>query len=161
MNDNEKLIDHFYRSFASRDYRAMQDCYDDRAVFSDEVFQNLDAAEVKAMWEMLIKRGTDLEIRWQNVTAGEKSGSAEWIATYTFSQTGKKVENHIRAEFEFENAKIVKHTDTFDFYKWAAQALGLPGKLLGWSSFLKNKVRTNARNRLTEFMKSSSALRQN
>ena len=159
MNENEKLIENFYRSFASRDYRAMQDCYAERAVFSDEVFQDLDSSEVKAMWEMLIKRGTDLEIRWQNVRAGDKSGSAEWIAVYTFSQTGKKVENHIRAEFEFENGKIIKHIDTFDFPKWAAQALGLPGRLLGWTSFLKNKVRKNARKSLTEFMKSKANLK--
>jgi ketosteroid isomerase-like protein len=155
MNDQEKLINRFYNSFAQRDYKAMQDCYADNATFSDEAFQNLNSAQVKAMWEMLIKRGKDLQIRFQNVTADEKSGSCEWIANYTFSQTGRKVENHIKANFEFENGKIVKHLDQFDFYKWSSQALGLPGKLLGWTSFLKNKVRTTAMKSLADFMNSN------
>ena len=154
MNDNEKLIHHFYNSFSQKDYQAMQDCYADNATFSDAVFQNLNSAQVKSMWEMLCKRGKDLELRFQNVLAGEKTGSAEWIANYTFSQTGKKVENHIKANFEFENGKIVKHIDSFDFYKWSSQALGLPGKLLGWTSFLQNKVRQTAMKSLADFMNS-------
>ena len=132
----------------------MQDCYADTATFSDEVFQNLNSAEVKAMWEMLCRRGKDLQIRFQNVSADETSGSAEWIANYTFSQTGNKVENRIKANFEFENGKIVKHVDEFDFYKWSSQALGFTGKLLGWTSFLKNKVRQTAMKSLTDFMNS-------
>ena len=154
MNDNEKLIHHFYNSFNQRDFKAMQDCYADNATFSDEAFVNLNSAQVKAMWEMLISRGKDLQIRFQNVSADEKSGSCEWIANYTFSKTGRKVENHIKANFEFENGKIVKHLDHFDFYKWSSQALGLPGKLLGWTSFLKNKVRQTAMKSLDDFMNS-------
>lgn len=132
----------------------MQNCYADNATFSDAVFQNLNAAQVKAMWEMLITRGKDLELRFQNIEAGEKTGSAEWIANYTFSQTGNKVENHIKANFEFENGKIIKHVDDFDFYKWSGQALGISGKLLGWTSFLKNKVRNKAMKSLEDFINS-------
>lgn len=152
MNENEKLIHHFYNSFANKDYKAMQDCYADSATFSDEAFVNLNSAQVKAMWEMLISRGKDLQLRFQNVQADEKNGSAEWIANYTFSQTGNKVENRIKANFEFENGKIVKHIDQFDFYKWSSQALGLTGKLLGWTSFLQNKVQKTALKSLTDFM---------
>jgi hypothetical protein len=130
----------------------MQDCYADNATFSDEAFQNLNSAQIKAMWEMLIKRGKDLEIRFQNVSADEKKGSCEWIANYTFSQTGNKVENRIKANFEFENGKFVKHIDSFDFYRWSSQALGLTGKLLGWTSFLQNKVSEKAMINLAEFM---------
>ena len=154
MNDNEKLIEHFYNSFARKDYKAMQECYADNATFSDAVFQDLSSAQVRAMWEMLITRGKDLELRFQNISADEKSGSCEWIANYTFSQTGKKVENHIKANFEFENGKIIKHLDTFDFYKWSSQALGITGTLLGWTSFLKNKVQQKAMKSLSEFMSS-------
>lgn len=132
----------------------MQECYADEASFSDEVFLNLNSAQVKAMWKMLILRGKDLQIRFQNVSADERQGSAEWIANYTFSQTGKKVENHITAKFEFENGKIVKHLDKFDFYQWSSQALGLTGVLLGWTSFLKSKVQKTAMKTLTDFMNS-------
>ena len=132
----------------------MQECYADNATFSDEVFVSLNSAQVKTMWEMLISRGKDLQICFQNVSADEKSGSAEWIANYTFSQTGRKVENRIKANFEFENGKIVKHFDSFDFYKWSSQALGLKGTLLGWTSFLKGKVQETAMKSLADFMSS-------
>ncbi len=154
MNDHEKLIHHFYNSFSQKDFQGMQECYADEASFSDEVFLNLNSAQVKAMWKMLILRGKDLQIRFQNVSADESQGSAEWIANYSFSQTGKKVENHITAKFEFENGKIVKHLDKFDFYQWSSQALGLTGVLLGWTSFLKSKVQKTAMKNLTDFMNS-------
>ena len=152
MNENEQLIDRFYKSFQDKNYPEMQKCYSDDATFSDEVFQNLNSAQVRAMWEMLISRGKDLQIRFQNVSADEKRGSCEWTADYTFSQTGRKVENKIKANFEFENGKIVKHLDSFDFYKWSKQALGLSGILLGRTSFFKTKVQKTAMKSLTDFM---------
>jgi ketosteroid isomerase-like protein len=152
MNDNEKLINRFYNSFAQRDYKAMQDCYADNATFSDEAFQNLNSAQVKAMWEMLIKRGKDLVLEYQNIQSTTEGGTAEWIAHYTFSQSGRKVVNHIFATFRIENGKIVQHIDNFDFYKWSRQALGIMGWLLGWSSFLQDKIRKTAMAGLDKFM---------
>ncbi|MGY0039803.1 nuclear transport factor 2 family protein [Pedobacter sp. NJ-S-72] len=122
----------------------MQDCYADNATFNDEAFRNLDAAQVRSMWEMLIKSGKDMRVEYNHVKANEETGSAEWVAHYTFSATGKKVVNRINASFVFENGKIVKHVDSFSFYKWSSQALGLPGILLGWTDFLKNKIRKRA-----------------
>lgn len=130
----------------------MQECYSDNAIFSDAVFENLDAVEVKAMWQMLITRGKDLRLEFKNVEANDKTGSAEWIAAYTFSATGNKVINKIKANFIFEHGKIKEHKDDFDFYTWARQALGFKGLLLGGTSFLHNKVKQQARNNLMKFM---------
>lgn len=152
MNPNEQLITNFYKAFQKRDYKTMQACYSDNATFSDEVFVNLNAKEVRAMWEMLITRGKDLQLEFKNIRADEKTGSAEWVATYTFSATGKKVVNRINASFVFENGKIIKHTDHFSFYKWSSQALGFMGFFLGWTSFLKQKVRSQAAKSLSEFL---------
>jgi limonene-1,2-epoxide hydrolase len=152
MNENEQLIHQFYIAFQQKDYLTMQQCYSDNATFSDEVFINLNSNETKKMWQMLILNGKDLELNYKNISANEKNGSAEWIATYTFSLTKRKVTNYIKAEFEFENGKIVKHKDTFNFYNWAKQALGFTGLLLGWTSFLKNKVQQTASNNLKKFM---------
>jgi ketosteroid isomerase-like protein len=153
MSQNKELINKFYTAFQNKDYKTMQTCYADDATFSDPVFENLNATEVRAMWQMLITRATDLELKFKNVEANENTGSAEWIATYTFTSTGKKVINKIKASFFFENGKIKDHKDSFDFYKWAKQALGFKGLLLGWTSFLHNKVKQQARNNLVKFMK--------
>jgi ketosteroid isomerase-like protein len=153
MEANEQLIKHFYTYFQQKDYKGMQSCYADNATFSDAVFKNLNAEQVKAMWEMLISKGKDMRIEFSQISADEKTGKAHWDAFYTFSSTGKKVINKIDASFEFENGKIVKHTDNFNFYIWAKQALGTTGLLLGWTGFLKNKIQTTAMANLEKFMK--------
>lgn len=152
---NQELITHFYTCFQNKDYKGMQACYADNATFSDEVFVNLNAKEVKSMWEMLIKTGKDLKLDFSKIEANERNGKAHWDACYTFSKTGNKVINRIDAQFTFENGKIVKHIDSFNFYVWSKQALGFSGILLGWTSFLKNKIRTIARKSLQDFMKQS------
>lgn len=152
MADNKQVIETFYTAFQNKDYKTMQACYADGAVFSDEVFMDLNANEARAMWEMLIKRGKDLVIEFENINADTKSGNVEWIATYTFSASGNKVVNRIKAVFEFENAKIIKHTDSFDFPAWAKQALGFKGRLLGRTNFLRNKIRATAKLNLEKFI---------
>lgn len=153
MTANEELLTTFYRAFQQKDYKTMRACYADDAVFTDEVFVNLNSAEVKAMWEMLCKRGKDLQLEFKNIKADEKKGSAEWIATYSFSKTNRKVTNRIKAEFTFLNGKIKSHRDHFNFYAWAKQALGLPGFLFGWTKGLKEKVREQGKKGLEDFMK--------
>ncbi|TKC12937.1 nuclear transport factor 2 family protein [Pedobacter polaris] len=153
MNTNEQLIQHFYTCFKNKDYKGMQACYADDATFSDAVFKNLSAAQVKAMWEMLIAKGKDMRIEFSNISADEHTGRAHWDAYYTFSSTGKKVINKIDASFEFKNGKIIKHIDDFNFYTWAKQALGTTGILLGWTGFLRNKIQATAIGNLEKFMK--------
>ena len=152
MNANEALITKFYTAFQNKDASTMQECYSDQATFSDAAFVGLNAKEVRAMWAMLIKGGKDMRVEFSNVRADERGATAHWDAYYIFSATGRKVLNQIDASFIIENGKIVKHTDHFDFYTWSKQALGLPGLLLGWTSFLKNKVRKQASAKLAAYM---------
>jgi len=155
---NQQLITTFYTAFQKKDYKTMQSCYADNATFSDPVFVNLNATEARAMWEMLCIRGKDLELTFKNVTAtAGNQASAEWEAHYTFSASNRKVINNVKGEFWIENGKIVKHVDTFDFYKWSKQALGIGGLLFGRTNFLKKKVRQLAMKSLTDFMAKKTA----
>ncbi|MFN2438753.1 MAG: nuclear transport factor 2 family protein [Chitinophagaceae bacterium] len=150
--DANEIINIFYTCFQNKDYKGMQDCYADTAHFSDPVFINLSADQVKAMWEMFCVKGKNLNVDFKNISADENTANAEWRAVYTFSATGKKVVNHIKANFIIEQGKIAKHIDSFNFYNWSRQALGLPGLLLGWTPFIKNKIRRQAMKSLNDFM---------
>lgn len=150
-SSNQKVITKFYTCFQNKNYQGMQDCYADNATFSDPVFVNLNASQVKRMWEMLCVRGKDLKLDFKNIQASGTQGSAEWIAYYSFSATGRKVVNHVTANFIIENGKIVKHTDVFSFYKWSRQAFGITGSLIGWTPFFKKKVRQGAMKSLDDF----------
>lgn len=150
MHPNARLLESFYRSFAERDATGMAACYHPEVHFTDEVF-DLHGDEAGAMWAMLCERGKDLKIEFRDVEADDAGGRAHWEATYTFSATGRRVRNSIDARFEFEDGRIVRHVDTFDFWKWSRQALGLPGMLLGWSGYLRAKVASNASRNLARF----------
>jgi ketosteroid isomerase-like protein len=153
MNNNEELIQSFYDAFARLDYATMQNCYAADPVFNDPVFGILQGNEVKAMWEMLCKSATDLTIQTDKIEVDGEYGTCNWTAIYPFSKTGRKVVNKIKAHMRIADGKIIEHTDEFDIYKWSRQALGLPGILLGWSGYLKNKIRSDARKKLDAFMK--------
>jgi ketosteroid isomerase-like protein len=152
MNQNEQLIKKFYDCFGRRDWKGMLDCYHQEIFFYDPVFQNLEGPQVRAMWEMLLRNAKDLKVRAGDIKAADDHGSCHWVATYTFSATGRHVVNNCKASFTFSEGRIVEHQDEFSFWKWSRQSLGLPGWLLGWSSLIQNKVRRQARQNLDKFM---------
>ncbi len=147
-----ELITRFYSAFQKQDWQTMNSCYHPEAIFYDPAFRNLNSKEVRAMWHMLCLNARDFSLTFTNVSANEKTGQCSWEATYVFSKTGRKVVNQIMAAFEFKEGLIVKHTDTFDLWKWSRQALGPSGILLGWSSLVQNKVNENARKSLARFI---------
>ncbi|MET0243579.1 MAG: nuclear transport factor 2 family protein [Flavitalea sp.] len=153
MTAHKQLIEDFYNAFNRLDGKTMGECYHDEVVFYDPVFENLDARHAKAMWKMLTSTAKDFSLTFSDVEASEEYGSCKWIATYTFSKTGRKVVNHVKAHFKFHEGKIVEHMDDFNLYKWSRQALGTPGLLLGWSSSMHKKIRKNAKDGLALYMK--------
>ena len=149
---NEELLERFYGAFARRDGAAMEACYAPDVHFSDPVFTDLRGPEAGAMWRMLTGRAKDLEVVLLEREAGDERGSAHWRATYTYTQTGRPVVNDVRGTFRFADGRIAEHEDTFGFHRWARQALGTPGLLLGWTPMLRSTVRRRAREALDEFM---------
>jgi ketosteroid isomerase-like protein len=154
MSDHGTLVTQFYRAFQQRDYATMQECYADTATFSDPVFRELNAEQVRAMWKMFCIRDSDLRISFRDVAVDGDNASAHWTATYTFSASGRKVVNEINALFTFNEGKIIRHVDRFDLYRWTSQALGWKGILLGWTPMVRNKVRLMAIRGLKKFMES-------
>lgn len=148
MHPNAALIERFYAALSARDAAAMESCYAEGARFSDPVFQSLDAAGVRAMWvtmwAMLCARATDLTVEVSDIVADDARGSARWVATYTFSKTGRRVRNVIEARFEFRDGLIFRHADRFDLWRWSGMALGLKGWLLGWTPLVQNAIRREA-----------------
>lgn len=153
---NEELIRRFYESFQRKDYRGMAACYHAEATFKDEVFDLKNGKEIAAMWHMLCEAGKDLRVEFSDIQASEQSGRAHWEAYYTFSRTGRRVHNIIEAHFVFQDGKIIRHLDSFSFPRWARQAFGITGWLLGWTPFLRNKVRDTAMGGLFKFIERHS-----
>ncbi len=150
---NEEIVARFYSAFQKLDYATMQDCYADTVIFQDPAFGVLNGDEAKFMWEMLCKNAKNFTLKFSDLEAEDNEYvTCKWVATYTFSTSGRKVVNRIRAYIRVQNGKIIEHTDYFNFWKWARQAMGLSGWLLGWSSFFQSKVRSKAIENLQRFM---------
>lgn len=152
-------VEKLYAAFAKLDGETMAACYAPDAVFDDEAFSLRGREQVGGMWTMLCDavkaKGRDV---WKIETRDITERSAHWEATYRFSATGRLVHNVIDAEFEFDGTGLIKrHRDRFDFWRWARQALGTPGLLLGWSPFLRAKVRTQAAKNLDRFLAARKA----
>jgi ketosteroid isomerase-like protein len=148
------ILQQFYTAFQQRNYKKMQECYHENATFQDPVFGTLTSVEVKTMWEMLLTSARDLTIVFGDIKANECTASCRWEAWYTFSKTGRNVHNIIEASFELKDGKIFRHHDRFDLWRWARQALGFPGMLLGWSPLIQNKIRATAQKSLQRYMAS-------
>jgi len=153
MQGNKQLIERFYTAFQKLDYSTMQDCYSEHPIFNDPAFGILEGDEVRGMWEMLCKNAKDFSLIFSNIQLlDEEYATCNWTATYTFSRTGRRVVNKIKAHMRIQEGKITEHTDYFNFWKWSRQALGVSGWLLGWSTYLKRKVRMNAHRSLEKFL---------
>ncbi len=147
----KELIKTFYSGFREQDAEKMISCYHDDVIFEDPAFGKLKATDAKKMWTMLCKNAQDLTIEFSDIKATDQHGSAHWEAHYTFSKTGRKVHNKIDAQFEFKDGKIIKHTDHFNLHRWASQAIGWKGKLLGGTSFFKKKLQQQTNRLLVKF----------
>jgi ketosteroid isomerase-like protein len=153
MNNNKEIIERFYTAFQQLDYATMKSCYSEDIIFSDPVFMVLKGNEVGAMWEMLCKNAKDFSLTFSDIELlDEEYATCRWTATYTFSKTGRKVVNKIKAYMKFYEGKIIEHSDGFRLSTWIAQALGWKGVLFGWTGFMKRAVQKNAKKNLVNFM---------
>jgi ketosteroid isomerase-like protein len=150
-DDNQELIRKLYDALGRRDGDAMAAFYSPTARFHDPVFGELNGSQAGDMWRMLAGRSRDLKVELAEHEADEREGRGRWIARYTFTPTGRAVVNEGNARFRFEDGRIVEHVDRFSFYRWARQALGPMGILMGWAPPLRLALRRRALEDLERF----------
>ena len=153
---NKNLIEHLYDSLGQRNSVAMGACYASDATFTDPAFGTLNGEEIEGMWSMLTSSAGKLEIKVSDVMADDEIGSATWIASYQFGPKKNDVVNRISAQYTFKDGLIQTHTDSFNFHTWARQALGPVGLLLGWTPYLQDKAKQQARAQLKRHMEKAS-----
>jgi ketosteroid isomerase-like protein len=148
-------LNRFYSAFRELDGKTMQACYAPDASFEDPVFTLQGRDRAGGMWRMLCesvkaKSRDAWRLDFHDLAADATgTGRAHWEARYLFGATGRHVHNRIDAVFTFDPAGlIVTHRECFDFWAWSRQAFGAPGVLLGWTPWLRGRVRAQAAGRL-------------
>jgi len=144
--ETRSALTRFYDAFARRDGPAMAAMYSADATFEDPVFR-LKGAEIGRMWTGLVGRARDFSVAYTIAQAASGRGTVEWTARYLF--TGDRpVVNVIVSEIEFDGEQISRQVDRFDFPRWAAQALGTPGRLFGRFGWFQRAVSRRVARRL-------------
>ncbi len=132
----------FYDAFARRDGGTMTGMYAAGATFEDPVF-HLSGDDIGKMWVGLLGRARDFSVAYKIARAEEGRGTVEWTARYLFAGRHPVV-NAVVSDLELDGDKIARQVDRFDFPRWAAQALGLPGTLFGRFRWFQRAVARKA-----------------
>ncbi|MGH9366802.1 MAG: nuclear transport factor 2 family protein, partial [Thermoanaerobaculia bacterium] len=140
--ETRAALTHLYDAFARRDGQAMAALYAPQATFEDPVFR-LRGADIGRMWIALTLRAKEFGISYTIAQARSGYGTVEWTARYLFAGR-RPVVNVVLSEIAFEGEKIVRQVDRFDFPRWAAQALGTPGRLFGRYRWFRRAVSRKA-----------------
>lgn len=152
MQSDAKTVKQLYAALGKRDGDAMAALYTPQARFSDPIFTDLQGPEVGAMWRMLCSQAQELRVEVRDIETAGGMGSATWDAWYLFGGNDLPVPNVGKAQFSFRDGLISQHVDDWHFHKWASQALGTKGKMLGWTKPFHAQVSRQARGRLERFM---------
>jgi hypothetical protein len=132
----------FYGAFARRDGQAMASMYAGNARFEDPLFL-LYGGDVGRMWIALTGRAKEFSVAYEVDQAGAGRGNVSWTARYRYGS--RPVVNAVRSEIVFDgNGLIARQRDDFDFARWAGQALGVPGALLGRFAWFRRAVSRRA-----------------
>lgn len=149
---NSEIIHNFYQSFSEGNAERMIANYHENIEFKDPAFGTLKGARAKNMWRMLLSRNNDIQISYEILEVTKTSAKVNWTARYNYGPQQRKVINHVTAYINFENAKIIKHTDEFSLWIWSRQALGISGLFLGWTGFMKKKIQQKTSHLLENYI---------
>jgi hypothetical protein len=152
-----EVLQRFFASFAAADGAGMAACYSPVAHFSDPVYPSLAGDEVGAMWRMLTGRAAQFSVSVEQLGGDDRHGTATWTARYLFGPDARPVANRVRSRFDFARGVILAQQDSFDFHAWSAQALGIKGRLLGWTPFVRSAVQRQAAEQLRAFRAAEGA----
>lgn len=163
-----QTLHRFFTALAVRDTQGMLNCYAHGVQFEDPVFKLSGEREIMGMWALLFghegssgehkgKGQRDESNVWtvvfDTVKTRHNHGSVRWEATFRYAPTGRVVHNGVYSQFHFdEDGLILSQRDNFDFWRWARQAYGLVGMMMGWTPLMWDHAREQAEVSLQEVL---------
>jgi hypothetical protein len=137
-SDHAPRIERWYRALAHRDAAGLAACDHAVARRSDPAFPNRSGDRRD------VGRAVRAGAGFRGVQAEGDRGETHWEARYRYARTGRMGHKLIDAEFRFQDGLIIEHRDRFSFRRWARQAVGPAGGVLGWTPYGRGKVQAEA-----------------
>ncbi|WP_378180374.1 rhodanese-like domain-containing protein [Aquimarina sp. SS2-1] len=146
-----ELVEDFYTALSNHDTTKLVALYHEGIIFKDPVFGELQGDLVTKMWYWLLENGPDMEVKFSDIKADENTASVYWEARYTFGERKRPVLNKVKAKFEFKDGKIFRHEDDFSLKRWASQAMGWKGKMIGGTTYFRKKIQFRSKRLLEKY----------
>ena len=102
------------------------------------------------MWKMLLNNNQNFKITYKIERVSESQFIINWKAEYLFGKKKRRVINFVESNIKIKDSKIIEQIDSFNFYKWAKQSLGIVGLFLGKSKLFRKKISNSAYKKLKE-----------
>jgi ketosteroid isomerase-like protein len=149
-----EVVRKFYQSFQALDGNAMAACYHPDVYFEDPAFGVLKGSRAARMWQMLCEsqKDKDFQLVVSDPIEHDEVVKVDWEAQYIFSKTGRHIHNHITATLKVLEGRILHHVDHFSLHRWATQALGWKGWLLGGTPFFQKKLQQQTNRLLDKYI---------
>lgn len=149
----KEIVTSFYDCFAKGEAKGMLNFYAEEVIFCDPAFGKLSGNRPHEMWRMLLGRFDEhTTINFEVVETEANKAQVKWTAKYHFGKKRRPVTNRVTSTLILKNEKIVEYYDNFDIWKWAYQAIGIGGLLLGWSKFFQLKIQQNTNKMLDKYI---------
>lgn len=147
-----QTLHRFFTALAARDTQGMLNCYAHGVRFEDPLFNLSGEREIMGMWALLFKADV-WALEFHTVKTLNNHGSVRWEATFRYTPTGKVVYNGVYSQFYFDDdGLILSQRDNFDFWRWARQAYGFMGLMIGWTPLMWDHAREQAEVSLQEVL---------
>lgn len=146
--DPNILLARFFGALAARDAERLATCYHPLATYSSPVFPDLRGALPAAMWRLALARATDLRIDWDVAFADPRKAQVKWTGRWREGAAERRLA--VASTLSIWDGRIVRHVDEFRFPAFAAQTVGLSGRLLAWNGAWRRRLQRRLRARLEE-----------
>lgn len=142
-----EVIKKFFTSLQEKKGDVLLSCYAPDAVFSDPLHGLLDAEMLFKKWHLFLEQAQELELTYGPITVlDDEYFTSDWAMSYAKSPMGKKLKVKLKGKsfFRLKDLQIIEHSDAYRFSTLIAQTHGWKGYWLGWTGYMKRKVKLEA-----------------
>jgi hypothetical protein len=109
VHPNVKLIEALFTVLHDAKPSSVAVCYAVDASFKDIAFWLDGRDSIRQIWRFV--RNREVKVSFDLISADDRGGNGHWIASYTFTETVRKIVNDIMSTFIFRDDLILNHLD--------------------------------------------------
>lgn len=149
----KETIENFMNCFKKHDVSGMCRNYGSDIIYFDPLADLLKENEVRARWILFFEDASDCEITCEEIVEeGDGYYTCKWTASFTHSESNRKVNLHSKGNFKVENNRITEHSEAFSLHQYCTQVYGTVAYVIGWNSLYQRARKNEFRRRILQHL---------